>query len=238
MTIDVVATAHEASTFNFSHKIAVVIDVLRATSVMTIAMHNGAKHIIAVRTTEEAFALRKKYAPNVLLGGERNADKIEGFDLDNSPRRYTHNMVNGKTIVMTTTNGTQAIAACTNAQKIYIASLLNASNIAKQLVHANTDIAIVCAGTEGQFSLEDGLCAGLIANELSQHGFTLTDMAQAMKTLSQCANIKQTASIGEHFARLQRKGYEADIDVCFDLSKQYEALVYGNEGVVIENIQL
>ena len=224
--IDVIATAAQATQYDFSGKVAIVIDILRATTVMTIAIHNGAKSITAVRTPEEAFKIKEQSADKPLLGGERNADKIEGFDLDNSPLKYTPEMVANRHIVMTTTNGTQAIAACAKAEKVYIASFLNINNIITLINTATTDIAIVCAGTNGKFCIEDGLCAGLVVEHLYQCGHTeMSDFAHAMRMLYLSGNVRQIASVGEHYARLNRKGYAADIDICLDTTHNYEALV-------------
>lgn len=231
--VDIVATTTEAFSYNMDGKIAVVIDVLRATSVMTIAIHNGAKTIRAVATPEEAFKLRSVMHPTTLLGGERHADFIKGFDIDNSPLNYTPEKVAGHDIIMTTTNGTQAIVACQRAQKIYIASLLNIEKTAELLKQENSDIVIVCAGTEGKFSIEDALCAGLIANELYKNNCQLTDIAHALRLLSLSDRPRTIASNGEHFARLKRKGYEADIDVCFAPTRDYAALIC-TDGVVIK----
>lgn len=228
--ITVVPTAIDASHIDFSDSVAVVIDVLRATTTMTVAIHNGATQVIAVSTPQQAFdyKLLSPHPDNILLGGERNADIIPGFNLDNSPRAYTTDVVAGKTIVMTTTNGTQAIVACHEARLLLIASFPNANAIIS-LLHKSlsdnplTPVFLVCSGTEGCFTLEDGLCAGYIANHLDG---PKTDFTLAMEQLylSTSNDIKIAAQRGEHFSRLKRKGYEGDINVCFDLSSQFEAL--------------
>ena len=227
--IDVIATAAQATQYNFAGKVAIVIDVLRATTVMTIAIHNGAQNIRAVKTPEEAFKIKELSETNPLLGGERNADKIEGFDLDNSPLNYTPEVVADRQIVMTTTNGTQAIAACAQADKIYIASLLNTNSTIAQIYNTTADIIMVCAGTNGTFCIEDGLCAGILANQLYKYGHTeQSDFAHAMRILSLSGPIIGTASQGEHFARLKRKGYGADLNICLNTTCNYEALICEN----------
>jgi len=147
----------------------VVFDVLRATSTFVTALHNGAKAVIPVGEISEALALRQKQ-PGVLLGGERDGVKIRAdqtgggdFDLGNSPREYTPEMVAGKTIVSTTTNGTRALRACAGAQTVLAASFLNLTATAqfvRQLQPAR--ILLVCAGTRENLADEDVLAAGAL----------------------------------------------------------------------------
>lgn len=209
--------------------VAVVIDVLRATTVMTVALSNGANEIIAVRTPAEALQLRSSLTGKaILLGGERNADKIDGFDLDNSPRSYTRQAVEGKTIIMTTTNGTQAISNASSASRLFITSFLNIEATAQFLSSCTSDIFIVCSGTAGHFTLEDGICAGMLIDILCASDSSViplskecNDFSHAMRALYLSSpDVQSLASQGEHFTRLQRKGYGADIDICFDLTKK------------------
>jgi 2-phosphosulfolactate phosphatase len=149
----------------------VVFDVLRATSTFAAALHNGAKEIIPVAEISEALEI-KKARPEVLLGGERNGVKISAsgidFDLGNSTREYTREIVRGKTIVSTTTNGTRALRACAGAKMVLAASFLNLGATAEFLRRKKfTDILIVCAGTRENAALEDTLAAGALCEMLS-----------------------------------------------------------------------
>jgi 2-phosphosulfolactate phosphatase len=151
----------------------VVFDVLRATSTFVTALHNGAKAVIPVAEIAEALALRQKQ-PGVLLGGERDGVKIRAgqtgggdFDLGNSPREYMPEMVRGKTIVSTTTNGTRALRACAGAKTVLAASFLNLTATAqfiRQLQPAQ--ILLVCAGTRENMADEDVLAAGALCEIL------------------------------------------------------------------------
>ena len=153
--------------------VCVVFDVLRATSTIVTALHNGAKAVIPVAEISEALAIRQKQ-PGVLLGGERDGVKIRAgqtggvdFDLGNSPREYTPEMVHGKTIVSTTTNGTRALRACAGAQTVLAASFLNLTVTAqfiRQLQPAQ--ILLVCAGTRENMADEDVLAAGALCEIL------------------------------------------------------------------------
>lgn len=144
---------------------AVVFDVLRATTTITTALANGCQRIIPVAQVEQARELAAKH-PTALLGGERGAVKLPGFALGNSPLEYTSQRVAGKNIILTTTNGTGAIVqAARQAPVVLIGCLLNARAVAKRLVHYN-QVLLLCAGTRGQFSLEDSLAAGWVIKEL------------------------------------------------------------------------
>lgn len=162
---------------------AAVIDVFRATSVMVTALDNGAREIIPVTGVEESFELRDRLkaerpGEKILLGGERKTLIVEGFDLDNSPLRYTRDAVEGATIIMSTTNGTRALNSAMGADEIYVAALLNADAVARRLGGLGKDAVLVCSGRQDRFTIEDGLCAGLVARYLVEYfEYTLTDFA-------------------------------------------------------------
>lgn len=138
-----------------------VIDVLRATSVMPTALMAGAASIITCREVDEAIGLVRATLPRPLLCGERECRPIEGFDLGNSPAEYSSAAVAGRTLVMTTTNGTRAIDAVTEAPRVITASFLNLSAVVNQLSGADR-VHLVCAGTNGQITGEDVLLAGAV----------------------------------------------------------------------------
>ena len=148
-------------------RLVFVIDILRATTSMCAALSNGAKAIIPVSSTEEALRLAQTIASDdVLLAGERKCMKIPGFHLGNSPLEMTSRAVRGKTIVVTTSNGTKALLACQGAASVYPAAAANLSLAAergREALDVNQDILIVCAGRNGGFSLDDAYCAGQLA---------------------------------------------------------------------------
>lgn len=144
--------------------IAVVIDVLRASTTIVHALDAGAKSVIPCRSPNDARALAAGLAnEQVLLGGERRGVLIEGFDLDNSPLRYTPDAVDGKTIVFTTTNGTRALMQCESAERVLIGAFVNLNALIGSLANNARSVHLVCAGTHGEISSEDILCAGAIA---------------------------------------------------------------------------
>ena len=159
--------------------VCVVFDVLRATSTFVTALHNGAKAVIPVAEIAEALALRQKQ-PGVLLGGERDGVKIRAgqtgggdFDLGNSPREYMPEMVRGKTIVSTTTNGTRALRACAGAKTVLAASFLNLTATAQFIRQLQPgQILLVCAGTRENMADEDVLAAGALCELLIRWGET------------------------------------------------------------------
>lgn len=213
--IEIIPIAASAADVDMFGSTAIVIDVLRATTVMTVAIANGAREIIPVRSIDDALTEHAK-RPDALLGGERKTRRISGFDLGNSPQEYTREKVADRTIIMTTTNGTRAIANSLAAQRVLVASLLNVDAIVNAC--ATTDrVFIVCAGTAGKFSIEDALCAGIITKGILQHReHSLSDFAWAMLNLADTsANLQQTASKGTHYQRLVNEGFANDVDYCF-----------------------
>lgn len=196
-------------------KTVVVIDVLRATSVITTAIKNGAKEVAVVVETSEALKL---VGENTLLGGERKGLKIEGFDLSNSPLEYKREVVEGKKIVMTTSNGTRAINKSLKASNIYIGSMINGIAVAKAVSEDHRDVIIACAGTAGKFSLDDFICAGKIIYDILNFGeFDMDDFASVayMAYRDNKKNILSYVSMASHYNYLLSIGYEEDIKYCF-----------------------
>jgi len=198
----------------------VVIDVLRATSTIVTALENGAAGIVPVREADEAIVVMRRLGhERSLLCGERDSRLIAGFDLDNSPASYTRERVEGKTLVLTTTNGTRALleAARGNAT-VYCAALLNREAIVEALIAAEGDALLLCAGNEGSLSFEDTLCAGAIVDALVRRSKTLaiSDAARAAATVFSANAKRLTTAIagGTHAVALVNKGFAADVAAC------------------------
>ena len=186
MKIDLAFTPYELEKKDFRGKTVVVIDALRATSTMIVAFENGCSGFIPVSTVEEAMQLAAlKKDPDLLLGGERNAMPLEGFHLGNSPRDYRPEKVRGKVVVLTTTNGTQALLAARKAVEVFIGAFLNISALSRRLEETGRDVIIACSGEKALFCLEDTVCAGGIIARLEQEGVSLSisDAAMAAKVL-------------------------------------------------------
>jgi 2-phosphosulfolactate phosphatase len=227
MNISVISTAQQAQDIDFNGKIAVVIDVLRATSVITTALDNGADEVIPVKTVEEAQSLYATCnAANTLRGGERNALKIEDFDLANSPLEYKKRTVEGKTVILTTTNGTNAINNVQGADEVILGCFRNMEVVSEYLVglshRGSRDIVIVCAGTEGQFSLDDGLCAGMLIELIKQKVPVETDdlgLLLAHYYVENQSNLLGALAGCHHVKRLFTLGFYDDIKFCLETNR-------------------
>jgi 2-phosphosulfolactate phosphatase len=148
--------------------IVVVIDVLRATSAMVAAFENGIDRIIPVATIEEAQQYIGR--PGYIAAAERNGEVVQGFAYGNSPLAYVDQDLRGKTIVMTTTNGTKAINLAKDARTLVIGSFLNLSALSEWLVEQNENILLLCSGWKDKFNLEDSAFAGAVMDRLLKSG--------------------------------------------------------------------
>lgn len=217
MNISVLPTAQQAQDIDFNGTTAVVIDVLRATSVITTALDNGAREVIPLSTVEETQNLyTSSDTSKTLRGGERNALKIEGFDLSNSPLEYKRKVVEDKTILLTTTNGTQAINNVKGAEQIVLACFRNAAAVVDTIARKN-NVAIICAGTKSRFSLDDGLCAGMLIDLLKQKTEVETDDLGLL--LNRFYNESKNNLLGAladcfHLKHLFTLGFYDDIRFC------------------------
>ena len=145
-------------------RLAVVVDVLRATSTIAQALAAGYERVLCAGEIDEARALRTTI-PDSLLGGERKAKRIEGFDAGASPREFLEPAAG--TLILSTTNGTRAIlAAAAHADEVVLGSLLNLEAVARYARGRAEDVAVVCAGFKGAFALDDAYCAGRIVQLL------------------------------------------------------------------------
>ncbi|MCB9169438.1 MAG: 2-phosphosulfolactate phosphatase [Flavobacteriales bacterium] len=148
--------------------VVVVIDILRATSAMVTAFAHGAERIIPVATVEEAQAYMGR--EGYIAAAERNGEIVDGFQYGNSPLAYRDGDVRGKTIVMTTTNGTRTIDLAKNARKLVIGSFLNLTALSDWLAAQDENILLLCAGWRGKFNLEDSTFAGAVMDRLLETG--------------------------------------------------------------------
>lgn len=219
MNIEILPTAQAARNYDFQGKTAVVIDVFRATSVITTALNAGASAVIPVATVDEAFSRADSLGRSeVLLCGERNADPIPGFDMGNSPQLYVPERVARKTIILTTTNGTLAIDAARSADKVLVASMLNYRHVAALLVtDAVADVVIVCSGTDGVPALEDSLCAAMLCATLQRVSSPniVSDYATSVSLLAQLDGFPyRLFPLSRHYQTLVDKGYKDDVLFC------------------------
>lgn len=194
--------------------VAVVVDVLRATTSIVHAFAAGADAVVPCATIDEARALAKRRKSGVLLTGEREGKPIAGFDLGNSPRDFTAAKCKGKTVIMATTNGTPAIVAAALAERVLIAAFVNFSAVCEQLRTDPRPVHIVCAGTDGGISVEDTLLAGAIVDFLCEHEeVALSDSARlAWDAFENHGRILEGAlELGQGGRNLLKLGYHFDI---------------------------
>lgn len=179
---------------DLSRHTCVVFDVLRATSSMITALANGAEALLPVCDIASALALRSRH-PDALLAGERHGWRIGAhltggteFDLGNSPREFVREKVSGKTIIMTTTNGTRALQACAGAGAVYVGAFLNLGALQEALLcRVPAHLLVVCSGTFEEAALEDTLAAGALVDALWSHyeSGAVTDGAQIARCVHQ-----------------------------------------------------
>jgi len=206
----------EWSSADLAGRVAVVIDVLRATTTVTTALANGAAAVIPFADLEECRAHREK-EPDVLLGGEREGVRPPGYDLGNSPLEYTAERVFGRRIAYTTTNGTRALAACRGAEEVLLGALVNRRAIAERLASGGRDATLVCAGKNGRPNLEDTFCAGAIIDmldRLSADGVDLSDRARIALAVFRGQDAGSVLARCEHGRTLAGLGFGEDVDHC------------------------
>jgi 2-phosphosulfolactate phosphatase len=223
MKVDVAFTADEVQYKDKENKIGVVVDVLRATTSAVMALKNGCSSFIPITTIEEARELSKKFERGqVLLGGAKRGVKVQGFDLGNSPDDYKEEVVRGKDIIFTSSNGTKAMHELEGAREVLVASFLNISAVCNELLTLNTDILIACSGDFGVFSLGDAVCAGMIVDRLSarlSEGLEKSDAATVTQMLygvhrEDIRGMLFDSEWGRHLIGL---GLGKDIDTCAEV---------------------
>jgi len=214
--------------------VVVVVDILRATSAICTAIEHGAKKIIPVCTVEEA----KKYLDgDYLVAAERNGEIVDGFEHGNSPYSFMGKQVKGRTIVLTTTNGTLAINKASNAFKVLIGSFINLTALTKWLAKDDHNIVFLCAGWKGRFNLEDSLFAGAVINLLAEYRDfdIMEDSALAARYLYEKAKDDpgKFLSHSSHRRRLARLDLKKDIKYCLT-PDQSNTIPYLNNGIIVE----
>jgi 2-phosphosulfolactate phosphatase len=229
MIIDVFFSPAEVQDAPVEGRTAVVIDVIRATSCMVEAMANGARAIFPTVLAENAIKLASDLGrEDTLLCGERKGIKIEGFDLGNSPAEFTTDVVEGKQLVMSTTNGTRAFLAVEDSERVLAASFLNLSAVARALSDVS-DLVVVCAGRSDRYSQDDALCAGHLIRKLldGKKGAPLLDVEPVMNDGARMVlDLAEKYDPTEDFLRstaagkaLEEVGFDSDLAFCAGLDK-------------------
>jgi len=197
-------------------EIVVVIDVLRATTAICTAFHNGIDKVIPVSTIEEAIEYRNK--DNYIVAAERKGKVVEGFQYGNSPYSYIDKDLKGKTLVITTTNGTKAFHTAKRAKQVVIGSLINLDALCKYLKDQHKKVLLLGSGWKNKFCLEDTICAGAIVDQLLSTGNFSSDhdssIAAKYLYLSARENYFGYLKSSSHRRRLRDLNLNEDIKYC------------------------
>jgi 2-phosphosulfolactate phosphatase len=240
MNIEVFFSPREVENeYDLREKSVLAVDVLRASSSIITAMHHGARQVIPVASVADAMRLSKDlFEDSTMLCGERGGKLIEGFDLDNSPASYRPERVKDKSLIFTSTNGSGAILRARYALETYVAAFVTVS-AAVGAVAAREQVAVICAGEENHFALEDAICAGMIVSRLMEKrpDATVADGARAaLMVYDRCSeNILAAVRSADHAAVLEREGFGADVTFCATRDLYTVVPVY--DGTVIRSVK-
>lgn len=240
MRIDVHFNGSSTGQQDLHDRVVLVVDVLRASTSIAAALSNGARAVIPFEGVDEAItSARSLERSEVLLAGERKMAPIPGFQLGNSPKEFTADVVSGKIVVMTTTNGTAALASTVGASEVLVGSFANYSAALAWLraaARAGKSITVVCAGTNGRFALEDAICAGRFVRGMARRGITPTlgDAANVAAIIDRRMGADLTAVLrdSEHGRALIDAGLGDDVVYCAGIDTHPVVPVYRDRQVV------
>lgn len=217
------------------NEIVVVIDVLRATSAICTAFDNGVERLIPVAELDEAIGYMGK--PDHIVAAERNGEIVEGFDQGNSPYGFMGPGMAGKTVVLSTTNGTKTIKAAHDADTVLVGSLLNLTALSEWLIDQQKNVLLLCSGWKDKLNLEDTICAGAFAYNLLQTGrFQSVEDSTIMSKylfLSAKDNYFGFLRSSSHRRRLQKLNLNEDIKYCLT-PDQSRAIPMMKDGVLVK----
>jgi 2-phosphosulfolactate phosphatase len=220
--IDVQFGVQQLTQQDVQGRVVAVIDVLRASTTIAVALANGARAVIPLESSEEVAAISKQFERGtVKLAGERRMLKMDGFDLGNSPAEHTREAVDGQTVLLTTTNGTKALLAVQGARDVVVASYVNLAAVSAMLrtaLRGGADITLVCAGQDRQFALEDAACAGRFVHSISKRlsGLDINDAASAASLIDRKYgdNLMRLFNTAAHGRALAAAGFGDDLTMC------------------------
>jgi 2-phosphosulfolactate phosphatase len=220
--LDVFFGTHQVAPGDTAGRVVAVVDVLRASTSIATALANGARAVVPFDTSDEVVMRAKTFARSeVRLAGEQKMLPIPGFDLGNSPREFTPEAVGGKTVLICTTNGTRALTAVQGARDVVVASYVNLSAVLALLraaLRGGTDVAIICAGRNRQFSLEDAACAGRYVHHVTRRltSVELNDAALAATLIDRkyADDLRRLFAASTHGRALRDAGFGDDLAAC------------------------
>ncbi len=216
-------------------KTVVVVDILRATSSMITALAYGVSSITPVPTLADCRNLGEK---GYITAGERGGQKVEGFDMGNSPFEFMDHNLQGKDLAFTTTNGSQAILSASAGHEVIIGSFLNLGSTIEYLKHGSRDLLILCAGWKGKFNIEDTLYAGALTHSLADHYQLSDDASLAAATLYQSVadNLLHFLARSSHAQRLSGFNNQRDLEFCLQRDQfSLNAVLHRDQLVKLES---
>lgn len=222
MDVEVFLTSSNVEEDDLKGRTAIVIDVLRACSTIATALDHGARAVVPVLDMAQAGKIASNLDPDVYrLGGERGGKKIEGYHLGNSPLEYTKEEVEGRDIILNTTNGTKALTRARHAKHLIAGSLLNASRVVDFVKEVDNAVTIICAGRQDRISLEDIVCAGLLLHRLwdgNEPDF-VSDAAHTayIQYLHDRDDIDALLHRCNHARGLVEAGFQEDVNYCLQI---------------------
>lgn len=215
--VEVCFSPRQFELYKSDFEICVVIDVLRATTAICTAIDNGIESIIPVSTVEEAIEYRDK---GYIAAAEREGKIVEGFAFGNSPLAYMDPALKGKTVVLTTTNGTYAISKAAEMPVVVIGALVNLDILCHWLIEQHKDVLLLGSGWKNKFNLEDTICAGAIADQLIESRLFKADedSTVAAKFIYRSAreNMFSFLRASSHRRRLRKLNLNEDVKYCLN----------------------
>lgn len=233
-TLHTVLSPKLLNLYDISNSVVVIIDVFRATSTIATALYNGASRIIPVAEVQQCIEIGEKVGG--VTAGERDGKVIEGLSHGNSPAEYPRSFIQGKTLVLTTTNGTKLLHMALNngASEIITGSFPNLSAVCDHLVASKKNVILGCSAWKDRFNLEDSLFAGAVINRIQEH-FTIHCDSSLMASelyLSQKDNMNHFIRKTTHWHRLAAYGLEKDLEYCVTPDQANILPIYRNGDLV------
>ncbi len=224
MKIDVYTVPSEVLDGGLRGENVVVIDVLRASSSLLNAFQNSCREVFPVESIERALSLHSAlFTSDVLLCGERDGVKIAGFHLGNSPFEYTKEAVDNKSLIFTSTNGSNALIKAKNSNSVYLCGFPNIDIVARQVAKTTESLKILCAGENNHFALEDVVCAGMLIDKIGKtvkEKPELTDAANMAFYLYQkyADDLNGMIRNSDHGNELIHLGMQDDLEFCIRIN--------------------
>jgi 2-phosphosulfolactate phosphatase len=233
--IDVVLSPALLDFYTIEGKVVVVVDIFRASSSIVYGLENGALEIIPVSTIEDCLSYNRS---EYLLAAEREGKVMEGFDFGNSPFSYIREKVEGKRIVLTTTNGTHAIELAKTAKMVLIGAFFNLKTICETLLELKKDVILLCSGWKNKFNIEDTLFAGAVVKGVTPYFTIAGDSAIAAQDLYELYqdNMSILLTKSSHSQRLINLGIEKDALFCLERNICQTVPVLVGKSLITHNI--